>query len=211
MLFQQIPDIRAEVEKTLTSLDKEAINIVVPLFWDNRDRICFVDGLWYQLQSMEEEMRDRLIRIALKPDLETAKHDLRAAACKGHGGWFKWTCQKVMSMAGLSEIDSAIRGAEGIPFYGDAEFVAHLDSILARLPLLRDLVTETKVVVADHLKTFLSNKCNQLTKHVMHIHQTQVGTIVEQMTRNRLEEEKRKIRVEFVHALNRHSRPRLAS
>ncbi|KIJ10689.1 hypothetical protein PAXINDRAFT_157560 [Paxillus involutus ATCC 200175] len=119
-LFALYPDLQEEI----TKIGTRAIVIGGADFKRCKKRICFIYGLWNQMQGWDEDYRDQVIDTASNPDLKVAKQDLRAQ-CKTDGdGVFRSFVKKGKSLLGTSDhtlVESMIRDAEKSPFHGDAE------------------------------------------------------------------------------------------
>ncbi|KIJ64840.1 hypothetical protein HYDPIDRAFT_40028 [Hydnomerulius pinastri MD-312] len=203
-LFALFPEIRTRTEEEIRKLEKN-ITIESPEFKQCKKRICFIDGLWNQVQDWDEARREELMTIAFNPDLQAAKKELKSTFKTDGDGGMKWLVNQAKSLLTTSDhslIDSMIKKAEQSPFYGDAEFVANLDNILARLPRLGELVTETKRALNEKIKNIISGRRDKLTHAALRVQEEECAAQAKREAGNREEVEQCDLRASFAREIS---------
>ncbi|KAF8840150.1 hypothetical protein BDN67DRAFT_904164 [Paxillus ammoniavirescens] len=200
-LFALYPDLQKEIKK----MGNDPIAIRGGDFEKCKKSICFVYGLWDQTKGWNKERRDWVMNVASNPDLQVAKQTLRAECQKDGDGVLKTFIKRGKSLLGASDhtlVESMIRDAEKSLFYGDAEFVASLDTIRLQLPSLEELVREAKRALKEEIPKIFSERCKKLTNIALEVQKSKCAAQVKISVEIPEKEELSDLRRGFIRALN---------
>ncbi|KAJ7210563.1 hypothetical protein GGX14DRAFT_451174 [Mycena pura] len=180
--------LREDVEKIGTgkATSADLTRLLPAKFKPLKEQILCIEILFAEKPDLEEQDRKELIKDISENGTDGLIRALKSKEAKDDKGWLAGKVRSWFSQDGHADAEKRIRRKTAA--ISDAEFLASFDDMLAKEPLLQDIITQALEVAHDSLRGTLSKLVSSFTGKATLLQEQTLKSQIQRKTASILEE-----------------------